>query len=204
MRTHMALLILLALTVPQASAVADPDPDGIGVYFDMSADILQIMMEPGVPFFAHVILTNPSAGDLLAYEFSYRIEVPLGLESMFVRLGLLFPDFVPGDITLPFYDIFDDEIALGPFPSAHIPGSPAVLLLTWQFLLLVPMDASFYLGPTSGENGSTGQMAYETETGFVTMNPSTGNPEFPVATINGDWVIPVTETTFGSLKALYR
>ena len=205
MRTQMALLILFALSASQASAVTDPHPNGIGVYFDLNADTWQVWSGPNIPINTYVILTIPTGEEILGYEFAYRISVTPGMENMFFRLGMEFPDFVPTDINLPNYEIFGDEVAVGPFAPAHMSGSSAVVLLTWQFMFLSPaMEVEFFLGPTSGEGPTQGQLAYYSEAGIVPMHPSSGNHLLPVAMVNGEGVVPTTETSFGSLKALFR
>lgn len=204
MRWFFALFFITTLSTPHTFAVVDPDPDGIGVYFDFNADVSHIMTEPGPPFYAYVILTNPTAEYLLDYEFAYRVIPTPGLEHLLIRLDMDFPDFVPHDLTTPYYEIISDEVSVRTFYSTPMPGSSAVVLLTWQFLLLGPMEVEFYFGPTNDEDGSSGQLGYNSEVGFVTMNPSSGDTMLPVARVNGDGVVPIAETTFGSLKALYR
>ncbi len=201
----ITLLILLALSAPQVLATADPDPDGIGVYFDLQADIWQNWIGANIPFNAYVILTNPSGEEILGYEFAYQLLVTPGMENLIFGLGIVFPDFVPIVPPWPIYDIFAGEVVIGPFAPAPMPGNPAVVLATWQFMLLTPnIWAEFYLGPTSGDGVTDGRLAYDSEAGWVSMNNSTGNPEIPVATVNLEAPIPITETTYGSLKALYR
>jgi hypothetical protein len=171
----------------------------------VSGENWQMWAGASMSFFAYVILTNPTGKEILGYEFAYRISVSPGMEHLFFRLGMDFPAFVPIDITLPYYEIFADDVALGQFAPAPMPGSPAVVLLTWLFMLLSPaLEVELFLGPTSGDGVTDGRLAYDTEAGPVTMNVSTGNPEFPVATVNHECILPVTETTFGSLKALFR
>jgi len=198
----LVLLILAAASVPQASAVIDPDPDGIGVYFDLAADQNQTGAPASVPVFAYVILTNPTGDEIQGFEFAYHISVPPGMEALLFRLQMGWPPEVPLDLTLPIYDTFSDEIVA--VTSTPIPASSAVILLTWQFLLLAPMETNFFLGPTSGEPPSNGRLTYVSETEPVAMNLSTGGPDVPVATINGDAAVPISSSTFGSLKTLYR
>ncbi len=203
MRRLLILFILAAFSVPQASAVIDPDPNGIGVYFDLAADQNQTWAPANVPFFAFVILTNPTGDEIQGFEFAYHISVPPGMEALLLRLQMGWPPQVLLDLTLPIYDTFSDEIV--GVTSTPIPASSAVILLTWQFLLLAPpMEAQFYLGPTCGEISSNGRLTFVSETGPVAMNLSTGGPDIPVAIINGDAVVPIASSSFGSLKALYR
>lgn len=198
MRFLLALLIITALAAPNASAVVDPDPDGIGVYFDLDAEITETIETPSVPFDAYVILTNPTRAEIHAISFSFNINVPPESEALFFRLSY---EVVFGciDPLLEFNPFYGDVWCGGTVP---IPGSPAVVLLRWQFMLLAPVSAEFYLGQSILSDPPT--MAYESEAGPVPMNVSSGDPALPVAMINGTGVVTSEDATFGSLKALYR
>ncbi len=200
MRKLIGILILASFIAPSAQAVVDPDPDGIGIYFDLNADIYQTVVGPSSPFDAYVILTNPTWAEILGYEFSRHISVPPGMEGMVIWLDRTwtgFNELLP--VELP--DL-GDNVMLG--MVAPLPTSPAVVLVRWQFMLLTPMVMDFYLGPSNGEFGTNGRLAYESEAGWVPMYVSSGDPGLLVATVNGTGVVPATSTTFGSLKALFR
>lgn len=198
MRKILALLIVAVLVAPAAHAVVDPDPDGIGVYFDLEADITETVVTPSVPFDAYVILTNPSRAEIHAISFSFNINVPPEAEASFFRLSY---EVVFGciDPLLDFHPFYGDVWCGGTEP---IPGSPAVVLLRWQFMLLAPVSAEFYLGQSTLSDPPP--MAYESEAGWVPMHVSSGDPAQPVAMINGTGVVSSEATTFGRLKALYR
>ena len=196
MRMLLVLLVIVALAPPNASSVVDPDPDGIGVYFDVNAENVHTWVGPTVVFDAYVILTNPSANELEAFEFLYDLVVPPGMEGLVFRLSYTFPD-CPNC-----FEFFENEVVLG-LPAPVSLENPHVLMHL-QYILLAPVEAQFFLGPTSGEPGTSGQLAYWSEAGMITMHPSSGHSSLPVAMINSEGVVPVTETTFGSLKALYR
>ena len=193
MRILLVLSLLAIFFIPQASAVIDPDPDGIGVYFDVNAETVHLSVDPSVVFEAYVILTNPSANQIEAFEFLYELVVPPGMEGFVFTLNSYFPDC----INCVF--IFDDEIVVGlPIPVSL--NNPHILMVQ-QFLLVAPLEGQFFLGLTSGEYG---QLAYLSEGEMITMHPSSGNPDLPVAMINGEGVVPIERTTLGSLKALFR
>lgn len=196
MRILLAISLSAVFFLPQAAAVVDPDPDGIGIYFDLNADIVHTWVDPSVVFNAHVILTNPSATELQAFEFFYALTAPPGMEGLVFRLSYWFPD-CPNCLF-----VFENEVVLGlPVP---VPLANPHVLMNLQYLLLAPLDAQFFLGPTSGEPGTSGLLAYWSEAGVIPMNPSSGNPDLPVAMVNSEGVVPVEETTLGSLKALFR
>jgi len=199
MRKLLALLMVAVLVAPAAHAVVDPDPDGIGVYFDLDANITETLATPAVPFNAYVILTNPTWAEIHTISFSFNINVPPGMEGSFFRLSY---EVVLGciDPTLVYHPLYGDVICGGSDP---IPGAPAVILLRWQFMLLAPMVADFYLGQSNMPDPAQ-QLAYESESGWVPMHVSSGDPALKVATVNGTGVVPAVTTSFGSMKALYR
>ena len=198
MRFLLALLIIIALAAPNAQAVVDPDPDGIGVYFDLNADITETVAMPSLPFDAYVILTNPTSAEIYGISFSFNINVPPESEAFLFRLSY---DVVFGCIAphLDFHPFYGDVWCGGTEP---IPGSPAVVLLRWQFMLLAPVSAEFYLGQSNRPDPLPS--AYQSEAGWVPMHVSSGDPALPVAMINGTGVVSTEATTFGRLKALYR
>ena len=200
MRRLIALTILATLIAPAAHAAIDPDPDGIGVYFDLNADVYEIAMGPSVPFNAYIIVTNPTGTGIQGYEFSRIITVPPGMEGMFFTLVEIWHGYNDIHPVEPPGLGNDFMISFG----TPIPATPTVTLVTWQFMLLAPMIVDFYLGPSSGEFGTNGLLVYESPTGPVPLHVSSGDPALRVATVNGTGVVPVTMTSFGSLKALYR
>lgn len=200
MKTLKALFILLTIFVSSAQATVDPDPDGIGVYFDAEADIHEIVVPVSVPFFAYVILTNPSAPEIMGYEFSATRAIPAGMETMV---------FVLDEIWHGYNEILPVE---PPEQGGNFmigwgtpePTSPATILVTWQIMLLAPLVMDFHIGPSTGDFGTNGQLTYDTPTGPVSMHVSSGAPALPVATVNGSGIVPASSTSFGSLKALFR
>ncbi|MEN8007302.1 MAG: hypothetical protein ABFS42_09830 [Candidatus Krumholzibacteriota bacterium] len=204
MRKLLALLFvagLFTLVVPSAHAIVDPDPDGIGVYFDLNADITEIMVPAAVPFYAYAILTNPTGGDIWGYEFSRIFSVPPGMEGMLYMLERIWHGVNDGITPVEPPDLGGNVMA---GISPPLPVAPTVILVTWQFMLLTPMVVDCYVGPSTGDFGTTGRLVYETATGPVPMHVSSGDPALKVATVNGTGVVAVETTTFGALKALYR
>jgi hypothetical protein len=194
-----ALFFVCALATP-ALAVVDPTPDTIGIYFDLDADQNSLIVPPSVPFSAYAILTNPTEAQVSAFELSYRVEIAPAMTPYFFRLNLVVGwagSFIPE----PIYDVFADEIMYG--AATPLPTTEATVLVQWQYMLLAHMIVGLYLGPTTTQPGGGGVLAYYPETDPVPMTLITGDPEIPVAVIN-ELVDPVTPTSFGALKALYR
>ena len=198
MRFLPAFLIITALAAPNAHAVVDPDPDGIGVYFDLNADITETMASPSLPFWTYVILTNPTRAEIYSISFSFNIVVPPGTENSIMRVSQVV-DFICIEPAV-FHPLYGDVVCGGDVP---IPGSPAVVLLSWMFMLTDTIPVDFYLGQSNMPDPAQ-QLAYESESGWVPMHVSSGDPALPVAMINGTGVVSAEATTFGRLKALYR
>ena len=136
--------LLIFLLAGSSVAVVDPDPNSLGVYFDLNADVNYLDVTPNTEFSAYVMLTNPTWDNILAFEFGYELVVPAGMEGMIFRLAtilpptvnpFMFPGFLHGDYI---YGI-----------SSPYPTSVATVLVEWQFLIVAPMTIEFYLGPSS-------------------------------------------------------
>jgi len=76
--TALATVLLLALGGPlTASAQINPNPDVLGVYFDLTGDTVEIDAPMPGPVTAYLILTNPSAaGDVTGWEANVQIDSP--------------------------------------------------------------------------------------------------------------------------------
>ena len=194
------LPILVCLVATSAFAVVDPDPDMIGVYFDPTADDNCLMIGANIPFFAYVTLTNPSAPEIWGLEFGYRLTVPAGLEGLIFRLANSVPEFAV-DLGNSIDPLFGDYIVgLG----TPLPGTPAVQFVTWQFMILTPMPIEIYLGAAAVESIPDGLPAYEAGGTILPLGLATGGLGFPVATVNGDCPVQIEQSSFGSVKSLYR
>ncbi len=198
----LLVLLMACLVATTAFAVIDPDPDMMGIYFDLNADDNCLTIGPMTVYFAYLILTNPTAPAINAYEFGLDIVVPAGSENMFFRLA--------SNINNPGGCYHDDAGRLGgdyyvglAFP---IPAEPATLLHIWQYMLLDAIPVEMYIHSTSAPSIPGDFPVVQNAEGSILMQVglSTGGPDIPVATVNTDCVVDVEETSFGSLKALYR
>lgn len=199
MRAILVLLLAGVLSAP-ASAVLDPTPDTIGIYFDLNADQNSLLVPSSAPFFAYAILTNPTGAQVSAFELSYRVEIAPAMTPYLFRLNLVV-GWAGSLIPEPIYDVFADEIMYG--AATPLPTTEATVLVQWSYMLLAPMIVGLHLGPTTVEQGGGGILAYYPETDPVPMTLISGSPDIPVAVIN-ELVDPVTPTSFGTFKALYR
>jgi len=198
------VVLLACLVATSAYATIDPDLDMIGVYFDMNADINCIAENASVPFFAYVIITNPSAALVYGVEFGYGLRtVPAGLDASIFRLAEILPvgalnvgnsdDKMIGDYIIGF--------------AAPVPGAGQnILVVTWQYMLLAPMGLEFHLGPAVTESIPDGLPAYEIGGIILPLGVSTGHPNLgiPAATVNGDCAVATEDFSFGRVKSLFR
>lgn len=205
----LVVLLLASVVATSAFAVIDPDPNGIGIYFDLTADVNCSEQAPSIPFWAYLVLTNTTAPTVSAYEIGYRNVGP-GPGQLF-RLNSLIAN---GDMTgLDLGDNADplegDHIV---GLSAPIPGDAATVLHSWQYMLLAPVSMDMYISSAS-QSSIVGPwpviLNAETSTLFNAFNstggpPEEGEPFPPVASVNGDCVVAVEEASFGSVKSLFR
>ena len=91
MKLIPTILIATILITSSALAVVDPDPDGVGVYFDLGADFTESVVGTNFPIFVYVILTNPTGAEIQGFALSYRLVVPAGMEGLVFRLAEDFP-----------------------------------------------------------------------------------------------------------------
>jgi hypothetical protein len=199
----LVVLLLATLVATSAAAVVDPDPDMMGIYFDVSADNNCYTATPNVPFFAYAIVTNTTTAGIDAYEFSYEMVVPVGSEGLLFRLANNIANGAASGV---------DVGESGPLGGDHIvglatplPASPAIIVHAWQYMLLGAFPVDVYLRAASVPSLPGGfPVVQGVGTGLMTVGQSTGGPEIPVATINGDCVVATEDASWGSVKSLYR
>lgn len=188
-------LSLLTLVLSPAWAVLDSDPDQIGFYFDLNADVIHFDAQANVPFFIYTILTNPTEPVVHGFEFGYELSYPEGMGSLIFQLHLEdgYPD--PGPNT-PVLGEIQKSLA------TPLVTTEATFLMTWQYMLLGDFLVEYFIVPTPFSGGA--HPVYDTDEGAVPMYPVSGSFIAPVASVNGDTVVPTRASTFGALKALYR
>lgn len=202
MKSLSVFLLLLILALPSFATV-DPDPDQIGVYFDENADIACTDMPMSTPFWAYVIITRPTSPEIHGVEFSLCTAVEPGYEGMVFRLDAM---WAGGgiDINPVIIDLCSDGAIRG-FVEPIVPQQDNALLLSQQFMLLAPITLDFHLGPYPVPTFDNGLPAYQGANGeIIPLGVSSGDPDLPVASVNGCNAVPVESADFGMVKALYR
>ena len=200
----LVVLLLASLVATSAFAVIDPDPDSMGVYFDNTGENNCFTATPNVPFFAYLILANPTAPEIYAYELGMDVMVPAGMEGMVFRLASNIADGAVSGVDVGENGALGGDYIVG--LAAPLPATDALVLHSWQYMLLSVFPVEIYIGASSAPSidgpwpvvqNAQGSILYQTAL-------STGGPDFPVATVNTDCVVGVEEASFGSVKSLFR
>jgi hypothetical protein len=204
MKKLLVLLAVLALAAP-AMAGIDPGPNGIGVYFDLGANINCAQPAPYALLNMYLIATNiTESSGISGWETHvYFNPVPgAGVTYTYAGVGAVNP------LTAP-----DFQVGMGGGP---LPYSPAVLMLTMStFYLGGPL--SIGLGPITTAptsfplTRSPGYAAGNDPSKLVALKCSSNWPwlsvpnAFLVAGANaGDCPVPTEDTSWGGVKALYQ
>ena len=201
----LLLLVLASLVATSAFAVTDDDPDMLGIYFDMNADNNCLTIGTSIPFFAYLILTNPTAPAINAYELGKENVVPAGMEGMIFRLSSNIANNVVPGVDVGTNGALGGDYIVG--LAAPLPAQPALVLHSWQYMLLAVIPVEMYIGASSAPSIPGDFPVVQNAEGSILMQvgQSTGGPGFPVATVNTpECVVGVEEISFGSIKSLYR
>ena len=200
MKTLFTVLLVIFLA-GSAGAVVDPDPNSLGVYFDLNADVNYLDVAPDTEFWAYVTLTNPTWDNVTAFEFGYRLAVPEGMEGMVFRLLHRLP---PHAVDMEFHPTIAGEFIIG--MSLPYPTSEATILVEWRYLTIAPMTIEFYLGPSAAPSVPDGLPAIQNADNVImAVGVSSGDVNLPVAEVNpGHQPVGVESSTWGEVKSLYR
>jgi len=192
---NLVVLLLVSLMATSAFATIDPDDNMIGVYFDETADLNSAEAAPYVAFNAYIIITNPvsATGTFAGVEYNWRVE-PAG---PIVNLTLM-PDGVsfgsaPGDVIMGL--------------PAPIPATETITVASLSIILLNTDPTGIFLGPSTVPSLPGGLPVYEDGGNLISLGVSTGHPDLglPAAVVNSTEVpVAIEETSFGSLKSLFR
>ena len=202
----LIILLLASLVATSSFAVIDPDDDMMGIYFDMNADSNCLTIGASVPFFTYLILTNTTAPAINAYELGKVNVVPVGMEGMIFRLSSNIANNVVSGVDVGANNALGGDYIVG--LAAPLPAQPALILHSWQYMLLAVIPVEMYIGSSSAPSIPGDFPVVQNAEGSILMQigQSTGGIGNPVATVNvsGPCVVGVEEVSFGSVKSLYR
>jgi hypothetical protein len=197
----MVILFLGILAASSASATLDPGPDVLGIYFDSYAENNCLATNAGTPFYAYVILTNPTQPGILAFEFDYENEVQPADASQFMLLGEVLP---PQAINVGMGDAFSGTYMVG--LAVPVPASSATVLVTWQYMTMSPIPLKMYMRAATPSSIPDGLPAVigSGDGEVMPVNVSSGGPDRPVAGLNGACTNEQVDLSWGKVKSLYH
>lgn len=196
---RLGMLLIVMLMASSAFAVIDPDPNMMGLYFDLNADTNSFAATVNVPFMAYLMLTNPTYADVSGFEAGYEVVVPAGMEGLYFRLN---EDLQGGlNVAVGNTALLGEYVVGWPAPRTT---SAATVLVAWQMMLIAPMQVEVFLGPSNSPSVDNGLPALEIGGSIVSLGLSTGGAEIPVARVNGAGPIAEEFSSFGGVKALFR
>jgi hypothetical protein len=186
----------MLLIAGSAMAQLDPDDDGIGVYFDPCACVNCISMDIGERT-AFLVITHPTSPQGVGgWECAMWLDGPaylLGVEfqGQAVNVGVA-PNYVVGTV--------DPQV--NPFTY------PAVVVAVMHFYIsMTSSPVTWWIDGTRWHALPDKVPAYldGADINIIKeLKQSTGGPQFPVATINGDCAVGVEVESWGGVKALFR
>ncbi len=187
-----AFFIMLASA---AMAQIDPDPDGIGIYFDQGATVNSVVVADGTESVtAYLILTNPTIdGDMnnwTGFVSTYLNDANQGT-TIFGRPNNghnLIVSNMPGS--------FHWSFQVSVYSDPPLPATPITILAELE-ILMYNFEDPIYLYVHEGAGYSAGA-------GGAAMNPASGSWDLPLAVINGEAPVAVESKPWGGVKLLYR
>ena len=192
-----ALLVIGAAST--VSAVVDPNPNRMSIYFDLEADVYEYTTAPYVTVPVYILLTNPS------FAFLYGYEVGVDVEGNYMLAGTdLNGD---GPITVGCLIIGDGCVVglAGPLAT-----SDATLIVTLRIFLMDSDPIRFTLhGTIPSTVGNPGVPAVLLDGDVILPTyPSVwdevnGEPGV-CAAINGTVLSADEATTWDGIKSIYR
>lgn len=186
---YMIVVVLLLLPATTVWSQLDPDPDGIGIYFDQGASIVAATAEQGEFVPAYLIGTNLSqSGDIDFWEaFVIPGEGAMVSGTPYGAFNLAMN--MPGD---PRWH------CVVYWPEIPLPAQPITLLASLHIQVwddTVPIGLYF-----SGEE----RYRIEGTLEEIPLYPSSGSIDLPVAVINGEAPVANESGTWGAVKAMFR
>lgn len=192
----LVVLLMAMVIATGAFAQIDPDPNALGLYFDMEATIVE--GPAGVPFTtAYLLLTNPTEAYVNGFELKINTDGAYIMGATFA--GDVGGANVGGDLLQgTFFVGFNAPVSTGQITEMAELTFMAVGDMNAMFLSSVGVDASL---PTE-----LPIIVYSDSSGDQWMHiaTTTALPGMPCFIINGTGVVATESMSMGSVKALYR
>lgn len=200
-RLVILLSLALILATPALAQVADPDNDGIGIYFEPCA-MTNCVSRPVGETFAWLVITHPTS--------------PEGVGSWEARIT------TDGPVLITNWTLFGEGIDFNSDPNEFMVGVTAPLVNMYTWPAVVVAEATIYVYDTSGPANfyidgnflhslpervpaylDGGE--YPNYTTIKRLFQSTGaDATIPVATINGECVVATDEMSWDSIKSMFH
>jgi len=192
------LVVFFIMLASGTFAQVDPDPNGIGIYFDPGATEVSILVPETaeiVYLSAYLILTNPAFEGELNHWAAY---VSTYTDNSTTVQASIWGSPIEGHnvkMNMPGSSHWGFEVLLGdspPYLASEITVLAELEILVHTFtepINLYVWEGAFYSVEDSGA---------------VNANPSSGDWDLPVATINGLAPVAVESDSWGGVKALFR
>ena len=197
--TILVSMMILTLTTTAVLAAIDPQPDGIGVFFDTEASAL--CHPPGSRVDCYLMMTNLSGPWVRAWTCAVDIDtnlpaVSLGQWSLYGGIDVSGTEEDPATLVKRFI------VGMESYPEP-IDGNVVVATRT-MFPMSSTDEVSFRIFPTPDFWGPC-QLCYVHTLGFETpLHVVNGDTDVPQTFItSGDCVVANEDITWSQLKALY-
>jgi hypothetical protein len=187
----------VALIASGAMAQVDPDPNGIGIYFDTAATSFETTVAAYGPVEAFLVLTN--------------VDDPAGVSGWECRTEIVGDVAYAGWTLAGGLDADPDPqewaIGIGTGPAAFA-QAPVIVLATYGGLMLNVGVVEFYVYPYTGSLGFDNAPGYASGAAADVLIPlqiSNGFPYgSPCAIINGTGVVSNEDMSWSGVKDLFQ
>jgi hypothetical protein len=183
------MAIILVVFVQTASAVSDPRPDVLGVYFDEYGDqICKDNLPVAAPFSVWFVYTNPSVTSILGFEAGYHTT------AEFLQLGI----YPPCGIIWTEMPELDNLYIACSSPIATTQATP-LFRIEYMSLGFEAPDSVFYL-EKARDSAQQGNNPYIILADGSLMEAQAGGPAFTSLCCG----VPAVNVGWGTIKSLYR
>jgi hypothetical protein len=198
MKKTALVLVAVLLMAANGFAQLDPDDDGIGVYFDPCACVNCITMDTGSQT-AFLVITHPtSPAGVAGWEAKMWLEGPGLIGNVDIELGTQAINVG----TPPEYKVGTVDPQINPYTF------PAIVVGVIDFIIFdTAAPVQFFIDGIRFHTYFEQVPAYLDGADITLvkkLQQSTGGPQFPVATINGDCAVSTETESWGGVKALFR
>jgi len=194
---NTCLIIALVVFPSLSQGQIDPDPDGLGIYFDLGArKVSSIVSSANTPVTAYVILSNPTLEGQLIHWEAIASTSGVAAVSGYPTYGTNMTYNMPGGVSTWVLNVVCGIDS----PPLNQGINVLAELEIWVFDPSGPIELK--LSPY----GEIGSPAYYIRDGggWATCNSPVGDWGLPLAVINGAPPVRGERTAWDNVKATYR